>query len=267
MAEVAGPGLAGALVQWITAPMAILFDAVSFLCSAFSLWLIRKPELPPVRQAEPHIGREIVEGLRAAWKDKRLRALGARTVTTAFFLGFPSSLYVLFAIRELGLGAARLGIIIAVGGVGGLVGAALAERLVRRFGVGRSMIASALLIGASSLLVPMAHGSAWVATAFLVAAQLGDVAWPIYTINETSLRQTVTPDHLLGRVNTAMHLLFWGVLPVGALAGGAMAQGVGVRMTLAAGAIGVLLSAVWLVFSPVRGIWRFPADEENAKRY
>lgn len=253
VAEVAGPGLAGVLVEWITAPMAILFDAVSFLCSALSVWLIRKPERRPEQRPEPHMGREIAEGLRATWNDPLLRALAARTVTAAFFLGFPSSLYVLFVMRDLGLRAALLGVIIAVGGAGSLMGALFAEGLARRFGPGPTLIGSAVTIGASGLLVPLAHGSAAVAAAFLIAAQLCDVAWPVYTINETSLRQAVTPDHLLGRVNSAMHLLFWGVLPVGALAGGALARPMGIRATLALGAAGVLLSVLWLVFSPVRG--------------
>jgi hypothetical protein len=80
------------LVQLITAPMAMLFDAVSFACSAISVWLIRKPEPVPTRTLEPHIGREISEGLGASWRDPLLRALAGRTATSAFFLGFGSSL-------------------------------------------------------------------------------------------------------------------------------------------------------------------------------
>jgi predicted MFS family arabinose efflux permease len=266
VAEVAGPGLAGLLVEWITAPMAILFDAVSFLCSALSLWRIRKPEQPPERRPEPHLGREIAEGLRAAWSDPLLRALAARTITAAFFLGFPGSLYILFVMRELGLKPALLGLIIAVGGVASFAGALLAERLARRFGCGRTLIGSAVVIGAASVLVPLARGSVTAAAAFLIAAQLGDVAWPVYSINETSLRQAITPDHLLGRVNAAMHLLFWGVLPAGALAGGALAQTIGMRATLFGGALGVLLSALWLALSPVRSAHQLPQAASIAKK-
>jgi hypothetical protein len=79
------------------------------------------------------------------------------------------------------------------------------------------------------------------------------MAWPIYSINKMSLQQAVTPDHLLGRVNSAMHLLFRGVLPVGAFAGGAIADVMGIRRTLFLGAMGYLLTTGWLVFSP---IWR-----------
>jgi predicted MFS family arabinose efflux permease len=258
LAEIAGPGLAGVLVQWITAPMAILFDAVSFLCSAISLGSIRKPEAPPQPTSAPHLGREILEGLRVTWSDPVLRTLAGRSATSAFFLGFPGSLYILFVTRELGVNPALLGAIIAVGGIGGLVGAATTERLVRRFGLGRTLIGATVLTGVASLLVPLAHGSVAACSAFLIVAQLGDVAWPVYSINETSLRQAIAPDHLLGRVNSAMHLLFWGVLPAGALAGGALAQIAGMRATLWLGSIGVLVSALWLVFSPVRRLRALP---------
>ena len=130
--------------------------------------------------------------------------------------------------------AALLGIIIAIGGTSGLFGAVLAEWLLRRF------------------------GSAGVCSAFLIAAQLGDLAWPVYTISARSLRQAITPNHLLGRVNESMHLPFHGVLPLGALAGGTIAQVVGMRRALLIGAIGVLLSTMWLVFSPVRRLPELP---------
>jgi predicted MFS family arabinose efflux permease len=88
----------------------------------------------------------------------------------------------------------------------------------------------------------------------LLAAQLGDVGWPVYNIHEISLRQAITPAHLLGRVNAAIHLMFRGVLGLGALAGGALAQAIGVRNTLWIASVGLLLSALWLVFSPIRRV-------------
>lgn len=259
IAEISGPFLTGMLVQLITAPMAILCDAVSFVVSAVSLKLIRKPEPPPLRAPQPHIRREIVEGLRAAWHDPLLRPLAGHTATVAFFLGFGSSLYILFLTCELGLPALILGIVISVGGVSNLAGAVLAGPVASRWGVGRTLIGSALTIGLSMLAVPMAAGSRATATAVLIAAQLCDAAWPIFHINETSLRQVITPDHLLGRVNASTHLIFQGILPVGALAGGAIAGAIGVRSTLLIAACGILLSSLWLVCSPVRSLRDLPA--------
>lgn len=252
IADVTGPGLTGLLVQLITAPMAILLDALSFLVSAVSVWLIRTPEPLPEPSPAPHIGREIAEGLSASRRNPLLRALLQRAATGAFFGGFFGGLYFLFAVRELHITPVLLGIVISVGGASNLLGALLAERLLHRLGLGRTLIGAAWMIGLAMLIVPLAHGPVALAAAFLIAAQLGDMAWPIYNINETSLRQAITPDRLLGRVNSAAHLLFWGALPLGAFAGGAIAQSIGIRQTMVIGALGSLLSALWLSFSPIR---------------
>jgi predicted MFS family arabinose efflux permease len=254
IAEIAGPGATGILVQVMTAPIAILIDAISFLVSAVSLMLIRKKEPRPAPAADPHMGREIAEGLRACWTHPVLRAIAGRTATAAFFGGFISSLYVVFTIRVLGLSPAVFGFIIAIGGVSGLAGNLMAERLTKRFGFGRTLIAAAIVAGIASFGIPLAHGPAGVAAAFLIATQTGDVSWPVYTIAEVSLRQAVTPDRLLGRVNSAMQILFRGIVPVGAVVGGGAAQFIGIRSALFIGAAGLLLSTLWLVFSPVRNL-------------
>jgi predicted MFS family arabinose efflux permease len=258
IAGVVGPGITGVLIAGLTAPMAILVDAVSFVCSAVSVWLIGKPEPRPKPSADRHIGREIVEGLRASWHQPILRTLLLRSATAAIFLGFGSSLYILLALRELHLDAVLLGVVIAVGGFSGVFGALAAERLVRRFGFGHTLIGAALLPALAALLPPLAHGPVMLCAAILAVAQLGDMAWSIYDINETTLRQAVAPSHVLGRVNSAAHLTFRGVLPVGALVGGALAQQIGVRATMFVGAAGFLLSTLWLICSPIRHLRELP---------
>ena len=258
IAGVVGPGLTGVLIQALTAPIAILFDAVSFVCSALSVWLIRTPEPQPKPSAAPHIGREIVDGLRASWHQPILRTVLLRSATAAIFLGFGGSLYILFAVRELRIDAVMLGAVIAVGGCSGVFGALAAERLVRRFGFGRTLIGAALVPGIAALLLPLARGPVPVCAAVLAVAQMGDMAWSIYEINELTLRQAVAPSHVLGRVNSAAHLMFRGVLPVGALAGGALAEAIGLRGAMFVGAGGFLLSTLWLIFSPIRRLQELP---------
>jgi MFS family permease len=262
IAGVVGPGLTGVLVAAITAPMAILFDAISFVCSALSVWLIRKPEPRPEAPAEygaaPHIGREIMEGLRASWHEPILRTLLLRRATASIFLGFGGSLYILFAVRELRLGAVLLGAVIAVGGCSGVFGALTAKRLVRRLGFGRTLIGAALLAGVAALLPPLAHGPVALSAAILAVAQLGDMAWSIYSINELTLRQAIAPSHVLGRVNSAAHMMFQGVLPAGALLGGAVAEVTGLRTAMFVGAGGFLLSTLWLICSPIRRLREVP---------
>lgn len=249
-AEVAGPSVAGILVQLITAPMAILFDALSFLASALSIVLIRKREiLHRVQHASGHP----IAGFRFLFSHPLLRPLGCFSGTAYFFMGFFGPLYTLYAIRDLHLGAAALGIAIGFGGVANFIGAAAAPRVTRRLGLGWAFIAAALILGAASLLVPLAHGPAPLPLLFLIAQQLiGDSAWPILLINERTLRQTVAPGELLGRVNAAMQLLTAGMIPLGALAGGALAGSLGMRPTLYISVAGVLLSSLWLIFSPLR---------------
>jgi hypothetical protein len=99
-----------------------------------------------------------------------------------------------------------------------------------------------------------------VCAAFLAVAQLGDMAWSIYNINELTLRQAVAPSHLLGRVNSAAHLMFRGVLPAGALLGGALAEAIGLRGAMFVGASGFLLSTLWLICSPIRRLRELPCD-------
>jgi len=252
IAEIVGPSLTGALVQILTAPVAILCDAASFVASAVGIGLVRAPELPPDSAPEHHMGREISDGLRTLWGDPVLRALAARSASASFFLGFGSALYILFVTRELGLTAALLGIVIGVGGAANLAGASVAGRTAARWGAGRTLIAAAFAIGISMLMVPLARGPVSVCTAVLIASQLCDVAWPVYGIVETSLRQSIVPPHLLGRVQAATHLFSQGLLPVGALAGGAIAGVIGIRGTLLLGGAGMLLSLLWLIGSPVR---------------
>jgi predicted MFS family arabinose efflux permease len=258
IAGVAGPALTGVLLQAVTAPLAILFDAASFVVSAISVWLIGKPEARPEPGVAPHIGREIMEGLRASWREPILRALLLRNATGSVFIGFGGSLYFLFAIRELKLSALVLSLVIAVGGASSVFGALAAERLIRRIGVGQSLICAALMTGTASLLPPLAHGPVALCAIILAVAQLGDMAWSVYEIGELTLRQAVAPNHLLGRVNSAMHVTFRGVLPLGALVGGALAQAAGLRTAMFVGAVGSLLSTLWLVFSPVRHARELP---------
>jgi MFS family permease len=263
IAEVTGPSAGGVLVQVLTAPIAIAFDAVSFLVSAFSLALIRKPEAKPAPVAgRKHMLREIAEGLQFCWHNPYLRPQVLRMGTGSFFVGFIMSLYELFTLRVLHLSPALLGTIIAAGGAFALAGALLAERIVKQLKYGPAAVGSAIYIGISCLLIPLAHGSVALCTAFLLAAQLGDLGWPVANITEISLRQSVTPPHLLGRVNSAVYLLFRGLVPLGALAGGAAGDVIGVRTTMLICASGFLLSTLFLILSPIRRLHELPATIE-----
>ncbi|MBP7687585.1 MAG: MFS transporter [Thermoflexales bacterium] len=256
MAEVLGPGLAGFLVQWLTAPIAMAADALSFLASIGSLMLIRTPEPPPAPiETRRHLAHEMIEGVRWVWGDRRLRALALAGGTRSFFGNFYAVLYSLYALRYLGLDAAALGVTIAMGGVGSLIGSALTDRVVRRFGLGRALIGSGVIGGALSFLIPLASGPVLMATLILMLSQLGGDAFnTLNGITSTSLRQAITPDRLLGRTSTSLQVMIAGVGPLGALLSGVLAETIGVRETLWLAAAGVLLSTGWLIVSPIRQV-------------
>lgn len=253
MAEVGGPALGGTLVQWLTAPVAILLNAGSFLLSAFILRGIRAPEAPPAPAGgRRRLGIEIREGIRIVWREPTLRALALSAAGGNFFGSFYGVLYSLYLLRALGFTPALVGISIGVGGLGALLGAMLAGPLTRRVGVGPALIGCRILSAVIGFLIPLAGGPLPLAAAMVLAAQwIGDIPGAIASINETSLRQAVIPHHLLGRASASMEVLARSVLPLGALAGGLLGEVIGPRPTLYMASAGILLSGMWLLVSPL----------------
>jgi MFS family permease len=258
VAEIAGPSLTGLLVQLITAPIAILFDALSFVFSAVMVWSIRAQEVKvePTRHAEG-VWAETTAGLEFIAGNPILRPLACREMMAYFFFGFLGPLYVLYAIDYLKLTPFQLGLTIAVGGVGGTVGSMLSARVVRWLGLGRTFLFTGLIHGLCAMLIPAAHAPASFAIPMLMAGQLfGDSAFAVYAINELSVRQQAAPADVLGRVNGAMQLATWGILPIGAFVGGYLAQAFGVRLVLTIAAAGVILSSGWLFTQPLLALRR-----------
>lgn len=253
LAEIGGPAITGLLIQWVTAPFAVLFDAFSFAVSAFTIGLIRKPEAAPVsRHKREPILREIIAGGYAISSSPLLRILVGTLLIRSFFGSFYGVLYDLYAIRELGLTPALLGFVVATGGIGALVGTFLAQRLPTRLGLGRALGASLLVGSLANFLIPLAGGSVIFAAGLLIMAQIvNDAAMQIYLINEMSLRQSVVPDHLLGRVNASIGFFEQGVAPVGALVAGVVAGASSPRTALFMACFGGAAALIFLLASPV----------------
>jgi MFS family permease len=262
----AGPASAGAFVQALGAPAAMFVDAASFAVSSVSVALIRTPErragddrtLGAPEAAETELA-GVLGGVRAIAADPRLGAILGTALLFSFF-GNASfgALYALFAIRELGLTPALLGLVISVGGLSALGGSLLAGAAARRFGVGASAGLGLLGYGVTGLLVVFASGPVLVAALMLAAAQLLDGLHSVYSVSEISIRQAITPDRLRGRVNAAMHVLVLGIGPLGAIAGAALAEAYGIRPVLGIGVAGLMASGALLLASPVRGIRTLP---------
>jgi MFS family permease len=257
IAEIGGPGLAGALVQFVSAPFAILVDAVSFVVSAIALLLIRSPEpaRPPRLTATP-IHLEILEGLQLVRRHRVLFPIALRSVIAHMAGSFYGVLYTLFLLNDLHLDPFLLGVVISAGGVGSLLGSFVASRVIRTLGLGRAFIWTAVGAAAVGVLTPLAQGPLVLATAMVLVPQLvGDGLQTIEGVAELSLVQGQTPDRILGRVNATLEVLTHGfAYPIGALVAAAIAERFGVRAGIAIGWAGMALSIVPLVLSPLMGI-------------
>ncbi|MFC4170720.1 MFS transporter [Microvirga sp. GCM10011540] len=254
VAEIAGPALAGVLIQLLTAPFAILVDALSYLWSAALLGSIKRPEAPlATGETAPDIWRETAEGMRFVFAHPTLRPLTLCLATLAFFLSFFAPLYVLYAVRDLGIEPAVLGFIVAFGGLSALVGARFAAAAGARFPARKLLIGALLAYGLVICFIPLAQGPLWLAVALLVTAQIfGDGLYVLFHTNAVALRQRVTPDALRGREGGTLHLLTGGLGLVAALTAGLLADRIGIRPVLWTGAAGVFASTLWLLALPAR---------------
>src|SRR5437016_10737752 len=264
-AQVAGPGLAGALVQLLTAPVAIILDAASFVVSAITLVLIRTSEAPHSSVQRPGAWAELREGLVLVVGQPWLRAIAGCTATLNFFANLLMTVYILYATSSLGLPPALIGAIFAVGGVSTIFGTMLAGPVARRLGIGRALLGASLVIGIAGLLIPIAAGPGPVAIALLIGTQvLWGLSRPVFDINQLSLRQAITTDRFQGRVNATMLFIVWGVIPFGSLLGGALGSTIGLRVTIVVGAAGMLLAVMCVVFSPIRHLRTLPRASDEA---
>lgn len=255
VAEIIGPGLAGGLVQIIGAPIAIAVDAFSFLISAISIGMIRAPEPDPSpARINTHLWTEMIEGWHHVFSEGRLRALASCITSLSFFNAIFESVQILYLTRQLGLSAAWLGIIFASGSVGFLLGAIVTDKVDRRIGLGRSLLLGVLLTGGSDLFFPVAGRihTQWLVIGLLILAQLFfGIGLTMFQIGQVSLRQSLTPNQLQGRMNATLSMLSWGIAPLGALLGGMLGLVVGLSPTLFVAALGEMAAGLWLVFSPL----------------
>jgi len=254
LAEIGGPGLAGGLVQLIGPPLAIFVDAISFVFSAFSLVLIRRPEPPrPSRTSPTPMRLEILEGLRLIRRHAVVLPLTLRSIIAHVAGSFYGVLYTIYLINELHLSPFLLGVVVSAGGVGSLIGSFLASRVISRFGFGPALIWTAAGASIVGVLTPLAGGPLLLATTMVFLPQLiGDGLQTIEGVAELSLIQGVIPDRILGRVNANLEVFSHGIAyPLGALLAAGLTGWVGVRGGIAIGWAGMAVSILLLVFSPL----------------
>lgn len=258
---VAGPSLGGFLVQLFSAPFALLADAVSFLVSAVFLGRVRGPE-PPVEEVEGSALRErVMTGLRFIGGNEIFRPSLTAVATLNFFNYAFGALFVLYAVRSLGVEAGTLGLVLGAGAVGAMLGAVVAGRVGRRLGIGRAFLLGCVLFPAPLVLVPLAGGPRWLVLGMLFTAEfLSGLGVMILDINAGSMIFALTPDRLRARAQGAFNFVNWGIRPLGSLAGGALGAALGVRPALWVTSVAAIAGALWLLPSPVPGLRDLPEE-------
>jgi MFS family permease len=253
VAQVAGPSLGGILVQALTAPIAMLLDAVGFIVSAVFILTIRSRDAARSRETERGVWHEITDGLR--WVRSQpivFRCITAIALANIEWYGVQGVL-VVYATRELGLSPALLGIALAAIGPLSLLGAALVGPLTARWGLGPVMIAALFLETLSRLLLPFASGAPVQAAAVLALSQaLIGITVPLWVVASATLVQMLTPSDMLGRVSSATRFVGSAVAPPAAFGAGILADLIGLRPTLFASGIIAALAFFYLLLSPVR---------------
>jgi MFS family permease len=256
-AQVTGPGLGGGLVQLLGAHLAVVADAVGYSLSALCLWRIKRQEPRPEAVPGASLRADIGEGLRFVLSRPLLRVIAAATGLGNFFTALLTATQTVFLVRVLGLEPGAIGLVLSAAAVGGLVGALTAGALASGLGQARVIWLSTLVTGPFALLWPLSE-QAGGAALFALGSGVVFFGAVVYNVAQVSFRQALCPPHLLGRMNATLRFLMWGTLPLGALAGGALADGFGARAALLCCAAGFLTVPLPLLLSPLRRMRDLP---------
>ncbi|MBF8188386.1 MFS transporter [Nonomuraea sp. K274] len=262
VAMLGGPSVGGYLIQFLTAPFALVTTVAGFAWSALCLRTIRRRETRP-RQRRAHLGKEIAEGVRFVLGERLLRRIAGCTATANLFGAMAQPMILLLLARELGLGAGTIGLLMAAGGLGGITGALVNARLARWLGQGPTM-----WLGIA-VPVPLMFALPWMEAdwrlGLFALSEFGIGAGTVvYNVTQVSFRQSITPAPLLGRMNATIRFFVWGTLPLGGLLGGVLGEVIGIRNTLLVAACGGGLAVLWLLTSPLRTMRELPAASVDA---
>ena len=269
IAQTAGPTLGGGLIGLVTAPLAILVDSASYVFSALFVLLIRRPEPAPDLHVDEHgrargsLRQEVMQGLRYVLGNRYLRGIAACTGTTNFFTSMVFATYLVYAVRELGLTAAQIGLVFGLGNIGAIVGALSADRARRRLGLGPTLV-WAIFLGTPGLLLIALAPRAFPFPFLIASGLLFGWSVVVYNINQVSFRQAITPATMQGRMHATMRFIVWGTMPVGSILGGVIATASNdVGLAIRIGAIGSLFAVIPLLVTPVRTLREIPAPVDE----
>ncbi|HEX7302810.1 MFS transporter [Lentzea sp.] len=257
VAEVSGPAIGGYAAQFLGAANGVLATGLGYLSSAFFLVRIRTVEPVPERHPDPHLRREIGEGLRFVFGNTTLRMIVACTGTSNFFHGIQNAVIILFLLQTVGLSEGTAGLVLSAGGVGGVLGAAFAFRIGLAVGQARMIWLVPVLTWPFTLALPFVSDG-WGLALPMVCLAVTSFGIVVYNVGQVSFRQAICPDHLLGRMNASIRWVVWGATPLGALLGGGLGSWIGIVPTLWVSLAGSVGGMVWLLLSPLRSMRDLP---------
>lgn len=258
---VAGPSIGGVLVQALSAPVALVADACSYVASALFLRSVEAEEPEAEAAGKGHL----VAGLRFVLGSPIVRAELGATATINFFNFVFFALFILYATKELGVAPGTLGLVLGAGAAGSVLGSLVTGRISRRIGIGPAFALGCLVFPAPLLLVPLAQGPDWVVLVCLFLAEFGSgLGVMLLDIAASAINAAVVPDRLRSRVSGAYMVVNYGVRPLGALVGGALGTWIGLRETLWIATAGALLGILWLLPSPILRLRELPESGEGA---
>ncbi|GLZ33802.1 MFS transporter [Lentzea sp. NBRC 105346] len=257
VAEVVGPGAGGGLTQLVGAAGAALTTSLGYLVSAIFLLRINVPESPPAPRGHVRLRTKVAEGLRFVFADRTLRAIMMCTGMSNLAWAMLVSAQILFLTRDLALPAWAVGVVLAAGGVGGVLGALTAERCARRLGHVRTLWLVPLVTWPAALLVPLA-GPGWLIGLFVVGLCIRGFGFNVFNVAQVSYRQVICPDRLLGRMNASVRFVVWGAMPLGGLLGGLLGTWIGVRATLWVCCVAMVAALLPLLLSPLVRLRELP---------
>lgn len=252
IANLVGPGLGGVLIQAVTAPIALLANSATYVVSAAMLLLIRRPE-PQLTSADAGAVKsrlldEAFEGVRWVFRHAVLRSELIGITSGIFGVIMAQPLVLIFAYRRLHFTPSLMGAIFTLEGMVGLLGLWASVTVVRRLTLGRMMWLTQLVIATSILLMPLAQlGLAVVVMA--ASAVIGGFASTIQDMNQVTLRQSLTPDRMQGRMNAVFRLFYWGTMPLASLLGGFLGDRLGTGPALVVAGLVSLAAALLIAFS------------------
>jgi len=254
LAGVLGPSIAGMLVQLVAAPFVVALDALSFLVSALFLRGIAHDEPPAPIRSQRSVLAEIGEGLRQVYGHALLRPMAIFLALHFFAMSIRIAVYLIYLLRTLQIAPGWLGVILAGFGPGALLGTALTQRLVQRFGMGATVLGGACINCVAAAGIPLARLEPALAVPLLLVINVG-FGFGIALLGPMdTLRQIVTLPELRGRMNASFRSVNMILATAGALLGGVLGEIIGLEATLAVASLGLACAALVVFASPLRRV-------------